>query len=107
MAKMVRGKKYLTLLEAAARLDVPRMTLYRWARDAKTANGDRLEVVKDAMTHQYYLSENSVVELLERYGHGEERLRAVVSAGDDPVETGRLDDESAPEEREPAREVFA
>jgi len=106
MGKMVRGKKYLTLLQAATRLDVPRMTLYRWARGAQTANGDRLDVVKDAMTHQYYLSEKSVLDLLERYGHGEERLRTVVSAGD-AAETDRLDDESMPEKTAQATGVFA
>ena len=66
-SKVLQGREYLTVPQAAARLNVPRMTMYRWAMKGMAATGQSIEVVKDILTNHYYISRDSVESFASQY----------------------------------------
>lgn len=67
-------KKYISVPDAAKRLEIPRMTMYRWAKKGKTGRGDALDAIKDSLTNHYFIAEESIERLLSRYSN---RLQAL------------------------------
>ena len=65
--KVLRGREFLTVPQAAARLRVPRMTMYRWALKGRATTGQSIEVVKDILTNHYYISKESVEAFEHQY----------------------------------------
>jgi hypothetical protein len=63
----INDTQHFSLPEISAMIKVPHMTLYRWARKGETSDGHRLQVVRDSLSRQYYMSKSSVDDLAERY----------------------------------------
>ena len=43
------------------------MTMYRWAAQGRTTKGEKLKVIRDTLIDHYYIAEDSVRELSDRY----------------------------------------
>ena len=77
-------------IPAAARMArVSRMTMFKWAVNAMTSTGIRLKVIHDPATNRYYVSEQSVRDLVSRF---------------QPVVPGNRLENAEPEERRVGRE---
>lgn len=64
MSIKINNEKYYSLTEAAKRIGVSRMTVYRWIKRGIKIDGQKLNVVRDRTSGQLYLAEGSVTELL-------------------------------------------
>lgn len=67
--RIIRGQPYVSLPEAARRLGVSHMTLYRWATGRVPLNGftPHVKVVKDPISGHYYIAEESIEQLDNRF----------------------------------------
>ena len=71
MALVFRRQRFLSIPEAAERLGVTRLTVYRWLRGTRCApNGIRFHaVIRDTRTKQGYIPED-IVSRLRQALHG-------------------------------------
>ena len=65
MQIMIHGEKCFSLPEAASRIGVARVTLWRLVSRGTTVRGRRLVVFRDQISRHYYLPEKSIL-LLEK-----------------------------------------
>jgi predicted site-specific integrase-resolvase len=60
MPKSINRNLYLTVTEAAKRLDISRMTMHRWVLKGMAPTGEKLDVIQDKWTGQYLIPENVI-----------------------------------------------
>ena len=77
----IDGEVYCSVREAAARAQVSRWTMIKWASGALAGNGMQITVARDPLTKQYYVAEKSVLELENRYDRVTPKLKEVRSNG--------------------------
>jgi len=58
-------KKFISVRVAARRAGLSHTTMYKWAQRGQTSNGTHIDVVKDSLTNQILISEDSIKELLQ------------------------------------------
>lgn len=58
-------KRFISVRVAARRAGLSHTTLYQWARKGQTPSGTRIVVIKDTLTNQILISEDSMSALLE------------------------------------------
>ena len=58
-------QKFISIRVAARLAGLSHTTLYKWAREGQTSDGRRLTVIRDTLTNQILISENSIRELIE------------------------------------------
>ena len=75
------GKKFITIRAAADRLGLTYSTLYQWSDKERTPSGKPLEMLKDNLTGQRFVSEECV-ELLavDRFQTGLHSLGTAVAS---------------------------
>lgn len=57
--------KFVSVRVAARRAGLSHTTLYQWARKGQTSNGTRITVIRDTLTNQLLISEESIRALLQ------------------------------------------
>jgi hypothetical protein len=58
-------KNYISVRVAARRAGLSHTTMYLWAQRGRTPNGMPLDVIKDTLTNQILISEESIRALLQ------------------------------------------
>lgn len=66
-AKIIGGKNYYSVPEAAKQVDVSRMTMLRWVTGRVPLNGLRIQAIRDPISGHYYVCEDSIKELVKRF----------------------------------------
>jgi hypothetical protein len=56
---------YISVRVAARRAGLSHTTMYQWAQKGQTPNGMRLDVIKDTLTNQILISEDSIRALMQ------------------------------------------
>jgi hypothetical protein len=62
-------KKYISVRVAARLAGLSHTTMYQWAQRGEASNGRHLDVIKDTLTNQILISEQSIITLLENRFH--------------------------------------
>lgn len=70
MPKCIKNKIYYSVPEAAKELGVTRTTMLRWVTRGVPNNGITLEVLRDSVSRHYYIAEESVASLRDRFEGG-------------------------------------
>lgn len=65
--KTLFKKKYFSVGIAAKFVGVSRNTMFRWAQKGKTSDDVALDVVRDTVTMQYWISEECLMFLATEY----------------------------------------
>ena len=67
MVKIIGGRKYYPLPEAAKLVGVTHTTMWRWARGRTPTPGFKLHVLRDRMSGHLYIETGSVIALAKRF----------------------------------------
>ena len=57
-------KKYVSVRAAARLVGLSHTTMYQWAQRGHASNGALLEVIRDTLTNQLMVSEDSILEMI-------------------------------------------
>ena len=67
MPKRIGEDVYYSVPEAAKRVGVSRMTMFRWVTRGVPLNGFKIKALRDPISQHYYVAEESVKMLAERF----------------------------------------